>query len=83
MSQMGDRVLLQFETPIEYKGETYSFAVASPRLEGQKVSDISAGTYTSASVIGISQEQAKSPRRFDTSGWRGGLAFVGDIRRSE
>lgn len=83
MSQIGDRVLLRFETPIEYQGETYAFAVASPRLQGQRVSEIATGTYTSASVIGISREQAESGKWCDTSAWRGGLAFVGDIRRTE
>ena len=82
MSQVGGLVLLRFETPIDYHGATYAFAVASPRLEGQAVSDIVAGTCTSASVIGISREQAESSKPFDTSAWRGGLAFIGDIKRT-
>jgi hypothetical protein len=82
VSEIDGRVLLRFETPIDYRGATYAFAVATPRLEGQTVSDIAVGTCTSASVIGISREQAESSMPFDTSAWRGGLAFIGDIRRT-
>jgi hypothetical protein len=82
MGQIGSKALLRFETPIEFQGSTYMFAVASPRLKGQNVSDIEAGTGMSASVIGISREQAESSQPFDTSAWRGGLAFIGDIKRS-
>ncbi len=80
-SENGGRALLRFDTPIEYRGATYAFAVASPRLDGQGVENFVAGTSTSASLIGISRDQAESSDPFNTSTWRGGLAFIGDIER--
>jgi hypothetical protein len=80
--QHGGRALLQLATPIAYRGATYAFAVASPRLPGQGVENIVAGTRLCASLVGITNEQAGSADPFDTSGWRGGLAFIGDIERA-
>lgn len=81
VSRNGARALLRFDTPVEYRGATYAFAVASARLGGQEVGNMVAGTSISASLIGISRQQAESPDPFDTSAWRGGLAFIGDIKR--
>lgn len=81
VSQKGGQALVRFEKPIEYRGAAYSFAVASPRLDGQDIESIVAGTSICASLIGISRDQAESIEPFDTSAWRGGLGFIGDIMR--
>jgi hypothetical protein len=75
----GGRALVRLETPIEYRGATYGFIVASPRLKGRDVRDIVAGITMCAAIIGISGEQALSADPCDISDWRGGLSFVGDI----
>jgi len=77
-----DSALVKLEVPIKHRYGEYEFAVATPRLEGQRVDEIVAGTTISASFVGISAEQARSADPFDISGWRGGLAFIGDIGRA-
>lgn len=77
--QHGGRALVQLEPPVEHRGATYAFAVASPRLQGHGAENVVAGTRMCASLVGISDEQAVSADPFDTSSWRGGLAFIGDI----
>jgi hypothetical protein len=77
-----DSALVKLGAPIKHRDVVYEFAVATPRREGQRVDQIVAGTTISASFVGISAEQAESADPFDTSGWRGGLAFIGDIQRA-
>jgi hypothetical protein len=48
-------------------------------LEGQGLENIVAETRMCVAVVGISDEQALTADPFDTSGWRGGLGFIGDI----
>jgi hypothetical protein len=77
----GGRVLIKFDQCITYRDRSYCYAVASPRLEGRNISEIEAGKTVGCAITGISDEQAVSPNPMDTSKWRGGFAFVGDIKR--
>ena len=73
------KALMRFDHDINYRGSSYRYAVACPRLEGRHVAEIEAGKSVGCVLIGISEEQAESSKPMDTSKWRGGLAFVGDV----
>jgi hypothetical protein len=75
----GGKVLMRFDHDINYRGSAYRYAVGSPRLEGRHVAETEAGKSVGCVLIGIFEEQAKSSNPMDTSKWRGGLAFVGDL----
>jgi hypothetical protein len=76
----GGKALVRFDHEIVYRGAAYRYAVAAPRLEGGDVAEIEEGKTVGCALTGISQEQARSSDPMDTSKWRGGLAFIGDIK---
>lgn len=75
------RALLKFDRCITYRERSYCYGVASPRLEGHNVSEIEEGKTVGCAITGISDEQAASAHPMDLRNWRGGFAFVGDIKR--
>jgi len=79
----GGRALVEFDPPITYRGALYRYAIASPRLEGHQIVELSQGKLLCSSLTGISDQQAQSDNPLDTSNWRGGLAFLGDIEVSQ
>lgn len=78
-TESGGRALVRFDQPIRYHGAAYSYAVASPRHEGRDIAEIRAGKSVDCALTAISDEQAQSSNPMDTSRWRGGLAFIGDV----
>ena len=75
----GGKALVRFDHPIRYHGAEYNHAVASPRHEGRNIAEIRAGKSVVCALTAISDEQAQSNNSMDTSTWRGGLAFIGDM----
>ena len=49
------------------------------RHEEHEVMEIVAGAKLCAALTCATEDQSRSADPFDTSGWRGGLAFIGDI----
>lgn len=78
----GGNVLVEFEPPICYRNSIYRYAVASPRLAGHQMTEVTNGGMVCSTFTGISDEQAKSDNPFDISKWRGGLAIIGDLESS-
>lgn len=75
----GGQALIRFDKPITYHGSVFQLAVASPRLEGHQITELTAGKMVCSALTGISDQQAESGNPLNTSHWRGGLAFTGDV----
>jgi hypothetical protein len=75
----GGRVLIKLDDPIKYRGLEWHYVVGAPRHAGDRVASLQAGQKVLSALTGITGQQAMSDSPFDTSNWRGGLAFVGDI----
>jgi hypothetical protein len=78
---VGGRGLIRFDKPISYKGLTCTYAVVSPRHVGVDLTAIERGGKVDSGFTCISDEQAGSAAALDTSNWRGGIAFIGDLER--
>jgi len=77
----GGQVLIKLDNSIDYKGSSWRYLVASPRYYANEIIELHRGTIT-ANFIGITEQQALQvdPRvALDTSKWRGGFAFIGDL----
>lgn len=79
----GGKALIKFNAPVSYRGVSYCYAVASPRLEGHHMAEIQAGKMVCSALTGIADQQAKSSNPMDISNWRGGLAFIGDVELTD
>ena len=79
----GGKALVKFDAPVSYRGASYCYAVASPRIEGHHIMEVQAGKIVCSALTGISDQQAKSSNPMDTSNWRGGLAFIGDVEATD
>jgi len=73
-------VLVQIETPFVYKETECEYFVCSPRHAGSSVDDIWGKRLVDFAIQPITQETAQSARWFDTTEWRGGVAFIGSIK---
>ena len=76
----GGRALIKFDQQISYRGKVYRYAVASPRHVDRYITEIESGKSVDCALTGISDEQAESNNAMDTSRWRGGLAFIADVK---
>jgi hypothetical protein len=75
----GGRVLIKLDHSIRYRGSEWHYVVGTPRHSGDRLAALQAGQKVLSALTGITVQQAVSDNPFDTSGWRGGLALVGDI----
>tara|TARA_R110002072_G_scaffold42064_11_gene117991 strand:+ start:6437 stop:6919 length:483 start_codon:yes stop_codon:yes gene_type:complete len=79
---MVDCVLVQLETPFVYKETECEYFVCFPRHAGSSVGDIWGKRSVAFAMQPITQESAMSAQWFDTTQWRGGVAFIGTIRKA-
>lgn len=77
--ERGGRILIKLDNAINHQDSVYRHLVAAPRHQGSEITDLHAGIKILCAFTGISDEQAKSSAPLDTSNWRGGLAFVGEV----
>ena len=75
----GGRALIKLDEVIDYRGSNWRYVVAVPRYQGNDIAALHTGKKVLAAFTGISDQQAESTNALDTSNWRGGLAFIGDI----
>ncbi len=76
----GGRALIKLEKIITYRGSSCRFVVASPRHQGKEITYLQRRETVSCAFTGISDSQAALGGAPETLGWRGGIAFIGDIR---
>jgi len=78
--ERGGQALVKLDEPFEYGGTVCCYLIASPRHVGAEMATLSAGKTVLCGVTGISEQQAESSNPFDLSTWRGGIAFIGDVK---
>jgi hypothetical protein len=76
-NEYGGMALIRLESPIYYRDLSLQFLIAKPRHKGDSIAAVRDGDKVLAAFVGISDEQAASDISAD--GWRGGLAFIGDL----
>lgn len=74
-----ESALVRLDSPFEFKNTVCEFFVASPRHEGDAMSDLIAGRPLFCGMTRISPEQAESSRPHDLSSWRGGIAMIATL----
>lgn len=72
-------IIIRLLTPFNHEGVNFEYLIASPRHEGNSFDKLQAGDGFICSVLRIPPEQINSDKPFDTSWWRGGAAFIGDV----
>jgi hypothetical protein len=80
--ELGGRALIKLDEGICYRGSNWRFVVATPRHQGDNIVSLHNGKRVASALTGISDQQAESSSPLDTSNWRGGLAFVGDVEQT-
>lgn len=78
--EKGGQALIKLEKSLEYRDAICRYVIASPRHEGVEISNLSVGKSVLCGLTGISEQQAESSNPFDLSSWRGGIAFIGDVK---
>jgi hypothetical protein len=74
-----EALLLQLNTPFMFESIHCEYFIASPRHEGDTVSQLLDGKPLFCGLTRISTDQANSLSPFDLSKWRGGIAIIGEI----
>ncbi|TAK56179.1 MAG: hypothetical protein EPO25_01695 [Gammaproteobacteria bacterium] len=75
----GGRALIRLDDAISYRGSNWRYVVAIPRHQGNEMAGLYSGKKVLGAFTGISEQQAESSNPLDTTNWRGGLAFSGDV----
>lgn len=77
--ERGGRALIKLDAALNYRGSVWHYVVAAPRHQGSTIAGLQTGRKVLAALTGIPDQQAESSGVPDTSNWRGGLAFLGDV----
>lgn len=75
----GGRALIKLDETINYRDSNWCYVVVAPRHQGNEIAELQTGKKVLGAFTGISDQQAESNSPLDTSNWRGGLAFTGDV----
>jgi len=82
--ERGGMALIELDEPITYGSSVWRYIVASPRHQGNQITELLSGRNVLSALMGISDQQAKADNLFDTSKWRGGgLAFIGGVEPAD
>lgn len=77
--EQGGKALIMLDDAVTYRGSAWRYLVAKVRHQGDRIAALQSGKKVLSSMIGISDERARSVQPFDTDHWRGGLALIGDL----
>lgn len=72
-------LLLEFMSPIQIGGNTYPFAVASPRLQCDDWKVLISSGRLPCAVTFVPRDRYDPEKPFDLSWWRGGGAALADL----
>lgn len=75
----GDNLLIHLVRPFLYKETVCEYFVASPRHERDHVDILSKGQSLFCGLTRIPSAQAHSIDPFNLTGWRGGIAAIGNL----
>ncbi len=76
-------ILLRLSEPKIFEGVNCEYFLASTRLEGSHLKDITQGKEVGCALTRIPVEQANSDEPFDLSWWRGGVGLMASICSAE
>jgi hypothetical protein len=76
----GELLLLRLNEVLVKDGRSYAYAVASPRLERDHISEQPHGKSLGCGVTWIPTDKFRTNDPFDLSWWRGGAAAITDIK---
>ena len=76
----GGLALIELEQPVEYRGKTWQYVIASPRKQGDLMSGVRAGREVFSAIIGIPTTKAESNDPFASARetWNE-LAIIGTV----
>jgi hypothetical protein len=74
-----EAILIKLECPFYYQSMYYEYIVAFPRQSDYLIDDLLKNKRVFCSLIKIPPKKLETDDPFDTSWWRGGGAFLGDI----
>ncbi len=83
LGEKGNALLVEYETPFQYKNTTCRFFVVSPRHENVEIQSILARESVLCGMTLITPEQREGDNPFDLRLWRGGIAFIADVQGVE
>lgn len=74
-----EALLIKLDKALEFEQVQCQYFVASPRLEGDSISDIPRGKTVGCNLTRITKEHANSADPFDLSWWRGGVGLIASL----
>ncbi len=74
-----EQIIIKVITPFYYRDDKFEFLLASPRHEGNTFMKLLRGEAILCAMLKLSLERINSKNPFDTSWWRGGGSFIGDV----
>ncbi len=83
LGEKDNALLVEYETPFQYKNITCRFFVVSPRHEDVEIQTALAGESVLCGMTLITPEQREGDDPFDLRLWRGGIAFIADVQGVE
>ena len=75
-----DGYLIELEAPFDFKKNKIEWLVAKPRHAGKNLSNIKGGELISVNMTAVKDEVTDSANPLDLSWWRGGNAFIGEVK---
>jgi hypothetical protein len=79
-NERGGQALIKLDEPFEHRGTVCYYLIASPRHAGFEMARLLAGETVLCSVTGTAEQPAEPSKSLDLSLWRGGIAFIGDVK---
>lgn len=73
------KILLQLDSPVMISGNTFTYAVISPRLDKNNLSDLLKSGTLGCSVTWVPKDLFDPVKPFNLSWWRGGAAAITDV----
>ena len=72
-------IIIKVLTPFDHEGFNYEYLIASPRHVGNSFDKLLRGEGLLCSILRLPPERITFKDPFDTSWWRGGGSFIGDV----
>ncbi len=72
-------IIIKLDSPFNYESHYYEYIIAFPRHRNNLIGSLSNNERVFCSLMRLPPEIVNSKDPFDTSWWRGGGAFLGDV----
>ena len=71
--------LISLSAGLSYQGRIWPYLLVCPRSDSFDLSALQSGTAVPCNFVGLVAEPAEAGLSDALQGWRGGLAFIGDL----